>query len=142
LARVYHWHWRRSLANVQEGECDHAQTVVSIDMPGWPVSDSHHARAALAADDVKTIEIVLNAQGKFVFAEPDAKINAGQSIRWVPKDADVPHHLVPDTANDALKDTGEFDSTNPPTQTFKSPGVIKYHCMIHPATMKGTITVK
>ncbi len=35
---------------------------------------------APAADDNKTIEIVKNAGGKFVFSEPDVEIKPGQSI--------------------------------------------------------------
>ena len=96
---------------------------------------------ASAADAAKTIEIVKNADGKFVFSDPNAKIAAGQSIKWVAKDADVPHQLVPDTDADALKDTGEFDSTKAPSQKFGAAGTIKYHCAIHPKSMKGTITV-
>ncbi len=94
-----------------------------------------------AADDVKTIEIVKNADGKFVFSDTNAKINAGQSIKWVAKDADVPHQLVPDTEEDTLKDTLTFDASTPPTQKFESAGTIHYHCAIHPKSMKGTITV-
>jgi plastocyanin len=98
------------------------------------------ARPATAADTAKTIDIVKNADGKFVFSDTDAKIAAGQSVKWVAKDADVPHQLVPDTDKDALKDTGEFDSTKVPAQKFGAAGTIKYHCAIHPS-MKGTITV-
>jgi plastocyanin len=93
-----------------------------------------------AADDVKIIEIVRNDAGKFVFAEPNVVIKAGQSIGWVAKDAGVPHQLVTDGANDAFKDTGEFDSTNPVGQQFDQPGVFGYICSFHPS-MKGTITV-
>jgi plastocyanin len=98
------------------------------------------AQSAAAADAVKSIDIVKNADGKFVFSDTNAKIAAGQSVKWVAKDADVPHQLVPDTDKDALKDTGEFDSTKAPTQKFGAAGTIKYHCAIHPS-MKGTITV-
>jgi plastocyanin len=96
---------------------------------------------APAADSVKTIEIVKNADGKFVFSDANAKVEPGQTVKWVAKDADVPHQLVPDTEDDALADTGAFDSTSAPSQTFKSAGTIKYHCAIHPKSMKGTITV-
>ena len=89
---------------------------------------------------MKTIEIVKNADGKFVFSETNVKIKAGQTIKWVAVDADVPHQLVPASEGDALTDTGEFDATNPPTQRFDTPGTINYICAIHPS-MRGTITV-
>jgi plastocyanin len=38
-------------------------------------------QVARAADNVKTIEIIRD-KGKFVFADPDVKIDAGQSVEW------------------------------------------------------------
>jgi plastocyanin len=96
---------------------------------------------APAAEEAKTIEIVKNADGKFVFSDTNAKINTGQTINWVAKDADVPHQLVPDTPEDAMKETLTFDSTSGPSQKFDTAGTIHYHCAIHPKSMKGTITV-
>jgi plastocyanin len=95
---------------------------------------------APAADETKTIDIVRNEAGKFVFSEPDVQIDEGQSITWLSEDADVPHQLVPDSDADAFSDTGAFDASTPPTQNFASAGTINYHCSIHPS-MKGTITV-
>lgn len=68
-----------------------------------------HLPPASAAADVKTIEIVKNAGGKFVFSDANAKVEAGQTVKWVAKYADVPHQLVPDTEDDALADIGAFD---------------------------------
>jgi plastocyanin len=101
---------------------------------------SGHVKPALAADAVITIQIIKNAQHQFVFDQPNVTIAAGQSIKWVATTGT--HDLAPDSASDPLVDTGPFNSSNPPTQTFKSSGVIHYHCSFHPATMKGTITVK
>ena len=94
-----------------------------------------------AADDVKAIAIVKNADGKFVFSDTNAKIKEGQTIKWVAVDSDVPHQLVPDSEGDPLTDTGAFDSTNPPSQKFGAAGTIHYHCAVHPKSMRGTITV-
>ena len=96
---------------------------------------------APAAEEAKTIEIVKNTDGKFVFSDTNAKINPGTTIKWVAKDADVPHQLVPDTPEDAMKETLTFDSTGGVSQKFDTAGTIHYHCAIHPKSMKGTITV-
>jgi plastocyanin len=96
---------------------------------------------AAAADDVKSIAIIKNADGKFVFTDTNAKVTEGQSVKWVAVDSGVTHQLVPDSDSDALTDTGAFDSTSSPNQKFESAGTIKYHCAIHPKSMKGTITV-
>ena len=71
-----------------------------------------------AADDVKAIAIVKNADGKFVFSDTNAKIGEDQTIKWVAVDFDVTHQLVPDSEGDALTDTGAFDSTRSPNQKF------------------------
>jgi plastocyanin len=95
-----------------------------------------------AADDVKAIAIVKNADGKFVFSDTNAKIKEGQTIKWVAVDSDVTHQLVADSESDALTDTGAFDSTRSPNKKFDAGGgTIKYHCAIHPKSMRGTITV-
>jgi plastocyanin len=98
--------------------------------------------AAPAQDKEKTVDIVKNKDGAFVFADDNAKIDAGQSIKWVPKDAGVPHNLVPDNPKDAFKATGLFQSPKTATVKFEKAGVIDYHCTIHPKSMKGKITVK
>jgi plastocyanin len=93
------------------------------------------------ADDVKAIAIVKNADGKFVFTDSDAKIKQGQSVKWVAVDSGVTHQLVPDSEGDALTATDVFDSGSSPNQTFDKAGTIKYHCSVHPKSMRGTITV-
>ena len=108
---------------------------------GWAMGIAALFPQPAPAADPKVVAIILNPQGSVVFAEPEITIKAGESVKWVPKDAGFPHRLVPDTANDAFVDTGKLNSTNPPTQTFNTPGVIHYHCFFHPDTMKGTITV-
>ena len=72
-----------------------------------------------------------------MFSEPNVEIKPGQSITWMAVDAEVPHQLVPAGERDAFTDTGNFDATNPPTQSFDTPGTINYICSIHPS-MKGT----
>jgi plastocyanin len=108
-------------------------------------------QSARAADDPKTINIVLGAAGP-VFAEENVTISAGQTIKWVPKTKNgVPHHLVqimPD-GTDGPSLTGEEDFTNPdgitntdgPTHKFETPGVVKVQCIRHRGTMNQTITV-
>jgi plastocyanin len=92
-------------------------------------------QAASAAD--KKIEIVRKA-GKFVFADPDVTIAKGQSVEWFSKIPNAPHQLAGDPP---FMDTAEFTPPATATQKFETPGVMKYHCTIHPS-MKGTITVK
>lgn len=94
-----------------------------------------------AADEPKIINIVPGPDGP-VFDEPAVTIGAGHSIKWVPKKPKVPHHLVEDDTNAEI--TKEFNSAGleTATQTFGAARIIKYHCEIHPDTMKGTITVQ
>ncbi len=93
-------------------------------------------QTAPAADYVK-IEIIRD-KGALVFAPVDVAIAAGQSVEWFSKGPNVPHHLVGDPP---FKETVRFTPPATATQKFDSPGVMKYHCTIHPS-MKGTVTVK
>jgi plastocyanin len=93
-------------------------------------------QSARAAEDVKTIDIVLPGP---VFAEPNLTITAGQSIKWVAKDVHLPHQLVEDGTGKEI--TRHFESPETPTHKFETVGIVKYHCKYHPATMVGTITV-
>ena len=98
---------------------------------------------AQAADDGKTIEIVFPGP---VFSPVNVSISKGQTIKWVtnPKDDATPHQLVsdPGTEKDLAFDTGEFTTPDTASHKFEKAGVIKYHCEVHPGTMKGTITVQ
>ena len=93
-------------------------------------------QSAPAADDKKTIEIVKNAGGKFVFSEPNVEIKPGQSIIWMAVDAEVPHQLVPAGEGDAFTDTGTFDATDPPTQSFDTPRHHQLH-LLNPSEHEG-----
>lgn len=98
---------------------------------------------AVAADQVKIIEIILGDDG-FVFSEPNTTIEAGQSIKWIPNNTlpNIPHRLVPDDPSvEEFKPHDRFDASNPPTRVFPTPRNIDYHCAFHPDTMKGKITV-
>jgi plastocyanin len=90
----------------------------------------------------KTIDIIKNKDGAFVFSDPDAKIDSGQSINWVPKDAGPPHNLVADNPKGAFEPTGIFQSPETKSRKFEKAGVIDYKCVIHPKSMVGKITVK
>jgi plastocyanin len=101
-----------------------------------------------AADNPETIEIKLDDNGNPVFAKTDVTIKVGQSIKWVPLDGKIPHHLFEGPTNkDDIKDIsdGEFNlkALQTATHKFETAGpTIHYHCAIHRNTMNGTITVK
>lgn len=97
--------------------------------------------SAMAADDVTSIGVIKNEKGKFVFTNTNVKIKEGQTVRWVAVDEAGVHQLVPDTEDDALKETDTFDNSAPVSQTFPTAGAIHYHCAVHPKSMRGTITV-
>ncbi len=98
-----------------------------------------------AAGENKTVDIVLKGGGPVVSPE-SVEINAGGSITWVPKYANIHHHILEDGTNkDITQDFNEDNGTNTvetATHEFNTPGVVvKYHCKYH-KPMKGTVTVK
>ena len=78
------------------------------------------------------------------FTHQSAEIEVGDVVVW--KNLDQPLHTanhVPDTTTAPV----EFNSGNIPPQDsyrhqFLTEGVFFYQCLIHPISMKGTITVK
>ena len=103
--------------------------------------------ARAADDNPRIVHIVRDANGDFVFDEPNIEIKPGTSVLWVPHEV-AGHRLVPDSSADPFQDTGVFNVNDLGTaiQKFTTPTPsghpIAYHCKIHPSTMKGTITVK
>jgi plastocyanin len=68
---------------------------------------------------------------------PDpVRVEAGGKVIWMNEDS-VAHTA---TADDGSFDTGEIQEGKLKSETFKTPGVYKYHCSIHPQ-MHGTIEV-
>jgi len=110
---------------------------------------------ARAADDTTTINIIPGPTTP-VLDPTDVTITAGQSIKWVPQEGHIPHHMfqtqiMPDGKVEEIKAiTPEFNrnapASEPETSTHKfetsDTGTINYRCHIHPKTMIGTITVK
>lgn len=94
-----------------------------------------------ATENEQVVEVIKKA-GRFVFKEAEVEIKVGQSIKWVARDANVPHQFVSTDNDPGFKEVEEFESPKTPTQKFEKAGAFKYHCIIHPNTMKGTITVK
>jgi plastocyanin len=102
-------------------------------------------QSARAADNPKTINIVLGPSGP-KFAEETVTISAGQSITWVPKTkSNVPHHLVQIMPNgdDGPNMSGDTDffAPEPRTHKFGTPGDFKIQCTHHRTSMNQTITV-
>jgi plastocyanin len=93
----------------------------------------------------KTVTIawgIPNARRSVIAAASfSATINKGDSVNWVWADA-YPHTV---TSGSGSPD-GQFNSGQPATNstflfTFNNAGQFMYYCAVHPAGMKGTITV-
>ena len=86
------------------------------------------------AVEIKAVADPTNV-GKFDPADATAKVN--QPVAWVFEDPDNPHTV---TAEDSSFDSQQQTKGFIFTQTFTTPGTIKYHCTLH-AAMTGTVTV-
>jgi plastocyanin len=94
-----------------------------------PPSSSSPAANAVKVNATKDI--------KFLPAAVTAKV--GQPIVWTVVGA-VPHDVK--ASSGATFNSGTLNEGQTFTQTFSTPGTIKYFCTIHgPALMSGTITV-
>ncbi len=69
------------------------------------------------------------------FEPADATIKVGETVEWK-WEGGVQHNVKGDDFKSELQNKGEF------THTFDEAGTFAYACDVHPATMKGTITVE
>jgi len=96
-----------------------------------------------AAGATREVRIEFRDGVGYVFKEGDADITImeGDTVEWVPELGG--HRMVPDTPNDAFKETGIFNKDHHATQVFdtSSNTPIHYHCTFHPE-LKGSIKVE
>ena len=113
-----------------------ALIACSTDRPAEPRAVAP-AAAATAASGATTAAGAVRVSNISNLKLESFTIKAGTTVQFNNLDgADAPHALV--------GDKGEFDSKGPINGfkvAFDRPGVINYHCTIHP-TMTGTITVQ
>jgi plastocyanin len=100
--------------------------------------------AATASGDTVNIKLIAYRPGKL-------SVSAGTSVTWHQMDPGV-HTVTSGTVEQAAGgvtihpdgkfDSGELATGRRFTQRFDTPGTYTYFCRIHPATMRGEITVK
>jgi manganese oxidase len=106
--------------------------------------------AACGADS-KSAAREANVVMELIAFKPAAiTIKAGSAVTWTQKDAGV-HTVTSGVAEqqgggvterpDGKFDSGEIATGKTFTFTFDAPGTFAYFCRIHPATMRGSVTV-
>ncbi len=108
--------------------------------------DGAGAPAPAAADGEQTVALRLIA-----FKPERLSVAAGTAVTW--KNEDASEHTVTSgtvsqgsggvtTAVDSKFESGSLKQNASFSFTFTAPGTYAYFCKIHPATMRGEITVK
>ncbi len=72
----------------------------------------------------------------FAFRPRSVTISKGTKVRWV--DSEGTHSS---TSNTGLWDSGILSQGEAFGRVFRRAGTFKYHCSVHPSTMRGVITV-
>lgn len=89
---------------------------------------------------------------KLVAYRPDRlTVTPGTKVTWTQRDPGV-HTVTAGTvdqgaagvtvAPDGTYDSGNLTTGESYSHTFSEPGTYRYFCRIHPATMRGTVTVR
>ena len=73
-------------------------------------------------------------------APADVRVKAGTTLEWTNDDATL--HNVVVTSGPTRFSSPAFNKGGTYKATFTRPGVYRYLCTYHPATMKGTVTVR
>jgi len=108
--------------------------------------DSEGTAAPAAADGGQTVSLKLIA-----FKPERLSVATGTAVTW--KNEDASEHTVTSgtvsqsgggvtTAVDNKFESGSLKQSEDFSFTFTAPGTYSYFCKIHPATMRGEITVK
>lgn len=90
------------------------------------------ARASAAAPTTIAIQ-------QYAFVPASVTIAAGTTVEWTNRDDD-PHTVKSDPERGELKSPA-LDTSDTYRFTFKTPGLYKYFCTLHPH-MQGTIIVR
>jgi plastocyanin len=108
--------------------------------------DSEGSAAPAAAEEGQTVALKLIA-----FKPERLSVAVGSAVTW--KNEDASEHTVTSgtvnqgsggvtTAVDNKFESGSLKQNASFAYTFTAPGTYSYFCKIHPATMRGEITVK
>lgn len=111
-------------------------------------ADDDGAAAPVATDAADAAEVAI----RLVAFKPDrVEIEAGTTVTWVNEDPGahtVTSGVVEDGASSVTAEPdGVFDSDELATDesfehVFDEPGTYSYYCELHPATMRGVVTVR
>lgn len=101
--------------------------------PAYPASGGRQAPTARPGG------VVPVAYRGIAIAPADVRVKAGATLEWT-NDDDTLHNVVV-TSGPAKFSSPAFGKGGTYKATFTRPGVYRYLCTYHPATMKGTVTV-
>ena len=103
-----------------------------------PTATPAPATVPLGAVIVKMVE---KTAGKYTFDPSAITIKAGTVVVWINM-SDGKHTVTSDPgAPSAFNTTSNVTQGQTFALMFTMPGTYHYHCVIHPATMKATVTV-
>jgi plastocyanin len=104
---------------------------------GAPSAAGGGGNAACAAAPAGTAPTVTVTIKNFAYSPEPVTAKVGDVIGWMNNDT-TPHTATLDD-NTCTTDTINVGASG--ALTFSAPGTYAYHCTIHPAIMKGTITI-
>lgn len=131
-----------ALALVASG-CGGSDKGTNSSAPTTAAAGASPTTVAAAAANAVTLKLI-------AFKPEKLSVKAGAAVTWTNEDAS--EHTVTSgevkqggagvsTVPDAKFDSGNLKQQAVFTFTFKTPGTYAYYCKIHPATMRGEITV-
>jgi plastocyanin len=104
---------------------------------GAPSAAGGGGSAACAVAPAGTAPTVTVTMKNFAYSPEPVTAKVGDVIGWMNNDT-TPHTATLDD-NTCTTDTINVGASG--ALTFSAPGTYAYHCTIHPAIMKGTITI-
>lgn len=104
-----------------------------------PATSTPASTSTAAAAPAKSGPVAI-AYKDFAISPANVTVKAGTKIVWTNDDATT-HNVVVKPGAPAAYKSADFGQGKTATFTPTKPGVYKYLCTFHPASMQGTITV-
>ena len=114
--------------------------LVLVLAAGGDLSASARERGSQRAPSTGGVRVAATAKVKivdFAFRPTTLSISKGTRVTWTNRGA-VAHTS---TSNTGKWDSGTLAPSATFSRTFRTAGTFKYHCSIHPTTMKAKIVV-
>ena len=99
------------------------------------------ALAVVAAAPAQADELVTGLDADLRWDKPAVTVKPGETVKWSFAGTQLPHNVQPAAGEGWMAASPPGAPAQDWEHTFDAEGIYNYVCLVHPSTMKGTVTV-